>query len=112
MSSEKHLELREHKYVSGQIIAREFYQNGKLKGIKLWHENGRLWNSMSYRNGIKEGKHEWWSANGRILTKEFFRDGKKAENINGTMKMVNSVFMSFIGMAKAIILLIKIRTHF
>lgn len=50
---------------SGQIIARQPYQNGLLEGVVLeWHRNGRLSSERTYQAGNKIGRHRGWWPNG------------------------------------------------
>lgn len=64
-------------YLTGGIMSREFYKNGKLEGErKYWYQDGQLQEQDFYRNGKREGEHKSWYDDGQINIQEFYQGGK------------------------------------
>lgn len=54
-------------YISGQLIIRCNYKNGKYDGLcESWHNNGQMRSRGNYKDGKLDGLHEEWDRDGKL----------------------------------------------
>ena len=64
-------------YISGQLIIRCNYKDGKLDGpYETWYENGQMWERSNYKNGKFDGLCESWHNNGQMRSRGNYKDNK------------------------------------
>ena len=62
---------------SPQLMAQEFYTNGKLNGTrKVYYKNGNIAEEMIYKNGVKEGLYKNFAENGFVLEEALYKNGE------------------------------------
>lgn len=62
---------------SPQIMATEFYKNGKLSGTrKVFYKSGKIAEETAYVNGIKEGPYKKYTEDAIVLEESFFKNGE------------------------------------
>jgi antitoxin component YwqK of YwqJK toxin-antitoxin module len=80
--------------VTGKFL--DWFVDGTIKNgqwVGPWvsyHDNGKLYEKVNYRDGKREGPWVWYHANGRLLQKGTYRDDKKhgpwvSYNLDGTI---------------------------
>ena len=64
-------------YKNGKVKAKEVIQNNKKSGKwELFYETGKKKSVASYKNGILNGTSKEWDANGTMISKKTYKDGK------------------------------------
>jgi antitoxin component YwqK of YwqJK toxin-antitoxin module len=62
---------------SPQIMATEFYKNGKLTGTrKVFYKSGKIAEETNYVNGIKDGAYKKSTEDAVVLEESFFKNGE------------------------------------
>ncbi len=62
---------------SPQIMAAEFYVNGKLKGVrKVFYKSGKIAEETNYVNGIKQGSYKKYTEEAIVLEESIFKNGE------------------------------------
>ena len=49
--------------------------------INTEHENGRLKEEIKFKDGKKDGVWEWYNSDGRLLKKEFWKNGELTKTV-------------------------------
>jgi len=75
-------------------IQRQWYPNGKIKGIfnidkkhelhglqKVWYENGNLHKEYNKKHGKKDGILRIWNEDGNIIRDEFYYNGELVDKL-------------------------------
>ncbi len=64
-----------HKKNSNVIMTKEFYKDGKLDGQKItYYLNSKIAEEVTYVNGIKQGKNNYYSPTGVLLKKLLYKN--------------------------------------
>jgi len=60
---------------ANSIMTKEFYVNGKLDGLKItYYLNKKITEEVAYKNGLKEGKNNYYSPDGVLLKKLIYKN--------------------------------------
>lgn len=70
-------EWKYYHFNSTELMTREFYQNGKLSGVRtVYFVGGKLAEETTYKNGLKEGPSKIYSDKGVVLEESFYKNGQ------------------------------------
>lgn len=62
---------------SNRIMTEEHYSNGKLDGLKItYYPNGKIAEEQQFKDGIQEGKHNYYSSQGVLLKKLIYKNNQ------------------------------------
>jgi antitoxin component YwqK of YwqJK toxin-antitoxin module len=83
-------------YENGKVAARINFKDGKKNGLQEWHmEEGYLWETQIYKDGIRNGLRETYHENGLLLQRMNYKDGKlngleEAYDVNGKLMWIKN----------------------